>query len=333
MNAAAIDIGSNAVRMIIGAPDENGGYRSLKQKRYPLRLGKESFPRGMFDQESFEQASLFLGQIAQTMKDHSVFLCLCTGTSALRMATNRQLLIDQIKKQFQISINTIQGDLEGWLVTQAILHRSPEPSKLPHLLVDIGGGSTEIILCQKNSILVAISVNVGTINFLQQENKRENLLKNLAAKISEHILPLIKDKKKVLITGVGGSLRSLGKLNKILFSQKNTTQLLPEELAAINESILHSDEETRVDQWGLSLNRSQLILPASHIFSTCLKEIPWEKISLPRVGLVDGLMDLLTRQLHLSRREGKALGDIEVEKHKLTISRFHHPPSHKDLKT
>lgn len=327
MKIAAIDIGSNAVRTIIGtlAPEESSHYLIQEQKRYPLRLGKESFLYREFRQYSFEQAALFMKKITQSMKDHSVSLCLCTGTSALRMATNRQELIHQTQRQFGISINTIEGNLEALLVSLAILHRSPQDSKnTPHLLIDLGGGSTEIILCQGKTILKATSVSVGTINLLQQDHQRESLLQKIKETINQSITPLIKKRGVVLVTGTGGSLRYFGKLKKILFDQKNTTTLLPEELLAVGKKIVESNVQERIKLWRASPNRAELVVPAHHILSTCLESFNWQQIHLPRIGLADGLLDLLAKEALRFQREETDSGifpeQVVVDDQELVVS-------------
>ena len=277
----------------------------------PFPSAGKLFQYGEFREQSFGKGVQSLEHFVQVMKKKSVQHCLCVATSAFRTASNAPLLINEVKKNLNLSINIIGGDLESILSLMGVQRELEEDLiKAPHILIDLGGGSTEVTLAKERKPLRSLSIEVGTIRLLQKMDtptKREKALKLLTKTIAQRILPQIDfNEASIPIVGTGGNFRRMGKLKTLLLNKQDSSYMKNSHFHAISEKILETPYEKRVQLWGLSPNRAQVIEPACLILKACLKDLPWKKIYLPQGGLVDGSIEFLVGKLD-GRKENENL--------------------------
>ncbi len=304
MQLGAIDIGSNGVRLLLGELDAKGEVHFYFRKRASVRFGADAFTRGEFRKQTFEDAFELFSDFKRIMKDEKIDRCLCVATSAFRDSKNSQALSKEIYKRFGIHINTISGILESDLIFKAVQQKLKSDKKYS-LLIDIGGGSTEIKLCRENHILKTLSLDLGTVRFMESDNyfsskEDREALKFLQSNFRYEIAPYLSsvDSNKLQIIGTGGNLRRLGKLKRKILRKEDTLYLKKKHFKIIFQTLLDSTYQERVDELGLRRDRAETILPACHILKTCLDDLNWYKVYLPNVGLAHGAMRALAEEDH-----------------------------------
>ena len=151
---AAIDVGSNAIRLVIGELDRHGDIKILKKVREPVRLGKDVFSGGDISSKTLEKAIESFKKFRDLMRDHGVVLTKAVATSALREARDRDSFIREIKRCTGINIEVIDGIEEGRLIFSAVSNRVDLQEKVS-LLIDIGGGSIELTIADHVTSMVA----------------------------------------------------------------------------------------------------------------------------------------------------------------------------------
>ena len=305
MRIAAMDIGSNGARLLLAEKAKRfGEYRTFLRKRASLRLGEEPFKYGEFRQKSLVSLFKLLHSFKKMMKQEGVEACLVVGTSAFRDARNTSALVREVAESLHFSINVIDGLREGDLIVRGVQRERGHQGKGPYLLVDIGGGSTEIAVVERQKILKSISIDVGTVRLLREGGSLGNERKTLSfleRKMTDTIVPLFGKSHSVEVVGTGGNLRCLGKLKKTILKKENVFSIKRGHLKTIVNTILESSYSDRVHKLGLSENRAEVIVPACQILSAVLRGFSWQRLDLPKVGLVDGALNLLADSLENGR--------------------------------
>jgi exopolyphosphatase/guanosine-5'-triphosphate,3'-diphosphate pyrophosphatase len=279
---AAIDIGSNAVRLLIGEIAEENGHRfvnKISYTRIPLRLGEEVFVTGSISNQktdAFIKAMKAFALIAEIFKVKALRAC---ATSAMRDARNGQAIIDQVFKETGVPIEIISGDEEARLIfgTFALLDIS---SKTPYLVIDVGGGSTEINVFEHGIRVAAKSFNIGTVRMLKGKVIEEDW-EALARWMSEHV-----EKSPHRIYATGGNINKVHKLVGV-------KEKAPLKLKAINQlydSLAPLTLGQRMDQFGLKPDRADVIVPALEIFRFCMDNMNCDELLVPKIGLSDGMV-------------------------------------------
>ncbi len=165
-NIAAIDIGSNAMRMVIGRADYDGNLETIENLRLPVRLGQDVFSTGQIGEETAQLAVDAFIRFRKVADDHKVEKIRAVATSAMREAANSDLLCDRILHATGIDIDVVNGDEEARLIYLAVANVINLKSRRA-ILIDIGGGSVEVTLSQAGNILSTESYNMGTVRLLQ----------------------------------------------------------------------------------------------------------------------------------------------------------------------
>lgn len=279
---AAIDIGSNAARLLIGEIANENGHPYVKKISYtrlPLRLGEEVFDGGEI---SFEKAEDFV----KTMKAFSLIADIfnvkslrACATSAMRDAKNGKKIIQQVKEETGIQIEIISGDEEARLIfgTFALLDIEREN---PYLVIDVGGGSTEINVFEHGERVAAKSFDIGTVRMLKNKVDKKDW-RELEEWIHSHV-----EDNPHLVYATGGNIN---KIHKILGNKEKA----PVKLQAMQQ--LYSDLEPltvgqRMDRFQLKPDRADVIVPALEIFTFCMKVISCKELYVPKIGLSDGIV-------------------------------------------
>ena len=293
-------MGSNGVRLVVGQLSPQGLSTIHLRKRVPVCFGQEVFEYGEFRHQSFEQAQQLFSDFCQIMHQESVEQCLCVATSAFREAKNSAQLTQEITGAFNLFINILDGSAESALIVRGVSQQLPLAHR-HHLLIDIGGGSTEITLARGEDVVKAISIEVGTRRLLQRGKSPQQWQEPLKAlsnsvkrRIFSHFTPQVS--KDLQFIGTGGNLRCLGKLKKTLLDKDNTSCLKHKHFQLIFPQLMATTYQQRIQQWDLKPDRAEVIIPACYILNACLGELEqWPEIQLPPGGLADGAFSLLAQ--------------------------------------
>lgn len=287
MKLAAIDIGSNAARLLI--TDVFHGKRKqpefIKSNliRVPLRLGFDVFETGEISEER-------AGRLIATMKAYRNLLdaydikhLKACATSAMRDARNSKEIIKKVKKETGIDIEIISGDVEAALIYETHIAEGLEKDVL-YLYIDVGGGSTEITFFLNEKVVFKQSFNIGTIRLLKQQVKEQQW-----EEMKETIKAQVKDAKKVMGIGSGGNINKVFSLSKRKEGRPLPLMLLRDfykEMSSLNL-------QERMSAYKLREDRADVIIPALLIYINVLKWGGAEEILVPKIGLADGLTHAL----------------------------------------
>ena len=286
MKFAAIDIGSNAVRLLFcNVYDDNGktAFKKAELIRIPIRLGEDSFLNGKISAKKIDKLVTAMKAFKHLIDVYDAIDYRACATSAMRDAENRYDIVQRVRKEAGIKIEIIDGKTEADIIYSNHIEEHLDKSN-NYLYIDIGGGSTEITLFSKNKAVVSQSFNVGTIRMLHNQIDKEywNYFKNWIEEIAKGYKPLI-------AIGSGGNINKLFKM-----SGRKPNKALPtvklKELYDLLESYTYED---RVKIMGLNPDRADVIIPASKILLTILKKAGVEKVIVPQIGLSDGIVHQL----------------------------------------
>jgi exopolyphosphatase / guanosine-5'-triphosphate,3'-diphosphate pyrophosphatase len=288
---AAIDIGSNAARLLINEVqiDKDGKaiFSKLNLIRVPLRLGFDVFESNVISAERtqmFVETMLAFKHLMNAYKVNHVRAC---ATSAMRDADNAKEIIAQVLKTSGIQIEVIDGDTEANLIYENHVaeHMDKEHS---YLYIDVGGGSTEISFFSNTVLVYKKSFNIGTIR----------LLKNLVTDnewttLKETIKAITKGHKKVMAIGSGGNINKIFSLSKRKEGKALPLSLLKEYYAELEPLTI----KQRIEKYNFRDDRADVIVPALLIYSNAMRWAGAEEISVPKIGLADGLIQHLWEEV------------------------------------
>jgi exopolyphosphatase/guanosine-5'-triphosphate,3'-diphosphate pyrophosphatase len=295
LKCAAIDIGSNAVRLLFcNVYDDNGktAYKKAELIRVPIRLGEDSFLNGKISAKKVEKLVTAMKAFKNLIDVYDVIDYRACATSAMRDAENRYDIVQRVRKEAGIKIEIIDGKTEADIIYSNHIEEHLDKSN-NYLYIDIGGGSTEITLFSKNKAVVSQSFNIGTIRMLHNQIDKEywSYFKNWVEEIAKGYKPLI-------AIGSGGNINKLFKM-----SGRKPNKALPTiKLKGLFELLESYTYEERVKIMGLNPDRADVIIPASKILLTVLKKADIEKVIVPQIGLADGIV----HQLYEKHKEKKA---------------------------
>jgi len=301
---AAIDVGSNAIRLAIASVDDTGKLHMIHTAREPVRLGADVFSnREISNTRLVETMDAFL-KFRKLINAEKAKLIRAVGTSALREASNREYVINQIAKASEITIEPISGDEEARLVHLAVASNVKLKRKLA-LLVDIGGGSVEISLANQREILVTESFATGTVRLLQmleQQKRGDKVFRKLVhAYLNVADTRLTKEfgKRRIAFCiATGGNVEALGELGVQLCGRKSDTSLTTEDLDSILARLESHSYEDRMRKFKLRSDRADVIIPAAIVLQDIAQHARINRILIPRVGVKDGLLIDMASRLH-----------------------------------
>lgn len=293
MILAAIDIGSNAARLLICEVTRMGKESRVDRLnflRIPLRLGFDVFEKGLIGNRRKRMLLETMEAFAQLIRIHEVDHYIACATSAMRDAENAKEIIKEIRQQTGIGIDVISGELEAEIIYENHVAEILDPNQ-SYLYIDVGGGSTELTFYHRSEVVFQRSFNIGTIRFLT-----EHLDDSIWQEMKKFLREFGKEYKNVTAIGSGGNINKLvslvnGKSSKILSQQ--TIRDMHKELEALSV-------EERMHRYGLKRDRADVIVPALLIYNYIMKWAEIEEIYVPKIGLADGLIRHLQDQLDSS---------------------------------
>lgn len=286
---AAIDLGSNALRAIIAR--KNGDELEIvKSFREPLRLGEDVFNTGSISEDKMERTEEAFIKLFHIFTEFNVTDTRAMATSAMRDSKNGPILARRIANSTGIVIETIKGTVEAEVIFGAVKSQI-NLKKKNAILMDIGGGSTELIIVKDEQIVAVESFNVGTVRLLKLD--QEALEKQISSQM-EKMLEFIKTHLKVkdidLFIGTGGNLRRIGKIRKKILGRPTSQLAMFDEIHHMEEAILSMSYVDRIRRLELDQNRADVILPAIMLTHHLMQKLKLDKIHLPKVGLKEGII-------------------------------------------
>lgn len=286
MILAAIDIGSNAARLLISeaALYKNGSvdYTKLTLLRIPLRLGFEVFEKGIISPEKQKQLMDTMKAYKLLMDIYKVESYRACATSAMRDAKNGVQIIKDVLKETGINIEIIAGQEEANIIYETHIAENLSSGK-SYLYVDVGGGSTEVTLFADNKIVFKESFNIGTIRLLNKSvtDEQWNHMKWYIKTHTSSHQPLV-------AIGSGGNINKIFSISKKKEGKPLTLELLKDYCRELSASTV----EERMHLYNFRADRADVIVPALEIFVAIMRWSGAEEIYVPRIGLADGLIKM-----------------------------------------
>lgn len=286
MILAAIDIGSNAARLLISeaALYKNGtvDYTKLTLLRIPLRLGFEVFEKGIISAEKQKQLMDTMKAYKLLMDIYKVESYRACATSAMRDAKNGAQIIKDVLKETGINIEIIAGQEEANIIYETHIAENLSSGK-SYLYIDVGGGSTEVTLFSDNHIIFKESFNIGTIRLLNKSVTDEQW-NHMKWYIKTHTANL----EPILAIGSGGNINKIFSISKKKEGKPLSLDLLKDYCRELSASTV----EERMHLYNFRADRADVIVPALEIFVAIMRWSGAEEIYVPRIGLADGLIKM-----------------------------------------
>lgn len=284
---AAIDIGSNAIRLLTHNVIEEKGKKTQFRKsaliRVPVRLGEDSFTVGKISDQNIDRMVKAMKAFKLLMDVSGVEKYMACATSAMREASNGSDLIKKIREESDIDIELIDGKQEAAIIASTDLKDLIKEDK-SYLYVDVGGGSTEFTLFVRGEIKVSKSFKLGTVRLLNKMVGQE-VWDDLEEWIKSNVVNL----SKISIIGSGGNINKLHRMSGRKEGQALSYIWLNAQYHFLN-SLSYKD---RISELGLNPDRADVIIPATQIFLSAAKWSGSKKIYVPKIGLSDGIIKTL----------------------------------------
>ena len=296
MKIAGIDVGSNAIRLIIGERDSLGAIHILDKVREPLRLGKDVFSRGEIRRKTQDRMIAAFKKFKKVIDHQQVDFVFAVGTSALREASNGGKVCTEIKIATGIDLKAIGGSREAELVHCAI--QSKINNELGAIgLIDIGGGSVEVGFSESSVLKNRQSFPLGTVRLLQIINENdwnESHLEDFLDHEMDKVFKYVDEKAPTLpieiAVGTGGNMECMGRLRVVLLKKPSFYEIFTEEVEEILNHIKNMSIKDRVQYLRLRPDRADVIFPALCVTHRLLRKMGAKKLCLPNVGLKEGLL-------------------------------------------
>lgn len=289
VNYAAIDIGSNAVRLLIKSIDREAVQEKKIKKvmmlRVPLRLGFDVFSIGELSEKKADKLRRLMKAFRQLMKIYDVDDYRACATSAMRDARNGRTIIKKIEKDTGIRIEIIDGQEEARMIYNNHIE-CMEDRLGNYMYVDVGGGSTEINLLTNGELVCSVSYNIGTVRMLSNAVKEGTW-----QQMEEELMKVTEGVAAINIIGSGGNIN---KLFRLADKKDKKLQRLPvSSLQTVYDVLKPLTPEERVEAFSLKQDRADVIVPAAEIFLKIAEVVHAEYIYVPVIGLSDGIIDNL----------------------------------------
>ena len=291
MKLAAIDIGSNAARLLISEVKENDAgkpeFIKLNLVRVPLRLGFDVFEKSEIGKQRIAMLIQTMKAFSFLLKAYEVKHVKACATSAMRDAVNGDDIIKQVKLETGIKINIISGDEEAAMIYENHIAENLDREHA-YVYIDVGGGSTELTFIADGKLRYKESVNIGTIRILK------NMVDEMQwDEFKEKVKANIKSKLPVIAIGSGGNINKVFSLSKRKDGKPLPFQLLKDYYKELSGFSLNE----RIRIYKMKDDRADVIVPALQIYVNVMRWADIEEIYVPKIGLADGLIQNLYEEL------------------------------------
>ncbi|HUS32249.1 MAG TPA: Ppx/GppA phosphatase family protein [Kofleriaceae bacterium] len=311
----AIDAGSNAIRVVIAELGVTELVR-IEAERIPVRLGRNAFTRGELDEKTIDDAVGAFVHFRQRFDAHGVVLYRAVATSAVRNASNRDVLLHRLYHEAGIELEVIEGEEEARLVRKAVM-QSLGPQAVPRAILDLGGGSLEVNL-KAGSVWRGHSLPVGTVRLLETfgldgaiADAEAGMVRRYTATLMHTIAKNGPQSGTAAITG--GNAEALARI--IAKDGSNSFELADLEKAL--PDIVSATVEQRMDKLGVKRDRAEVLGIASLVFATAARQLGLQKLVAPGVGVREGVLI----ELGETAREEQAKAEGAHDKALLTAAR------------
>ena len=284
---AAIDIGSNAVRLLISSITEQEHkpvhFKKTSLVRVPIRLGQDVFTSSQISDTNAERLVDTMKAFSLLMKSHKVLAYRACATSAMRDAQNGKSIVQQIASESKIEIDIIDGTDEAAIIAATDLHSLVDNNKT-YLYVDVGGGSTEFTLFSNGKTVASKSFKLGTVRILNN-----TISEDVWTEAASWVRTATKPYTRIEMVGSGGNINNI-------FKSSNKKQGKPLSFFYLSSyyQLLNSlTYEERISELSLNEDRADVIIPAAKIYLSAMKWSRSKSIHVPKIGLVDGIIKSL----------------------------------------
>lgn len=281
---AAIDIGSNAVRLLISNIIEEKGkpvkFKKNSLVRVPIRLGADVFVKQKISNENIQRLKDTMLAFKLLMKSHKVVKYKACATSAMRESSNGKKVVEAILENSNVSIDIIEGEEEAAIIAATDLNKFIDPNKT-YLYVDVGGGSTEFTIIHMGNQVVSRSFKIGTVRLLNDMVKKESW-----AELQEWIAQHAKPYEKIAVLGSGGNINKIFKVSGKAMGKPLTYFYL----TTYYNTLQSYSYEERITELELNQDRADVIIPAMRIYLSAMKWSGAKHIYVPKIGLADGII-------------------------------------------
>ena len=284
---AAIDIGSNAIRLLIANVIEQEGGPTLFRKnalvRVPIRLGEDVFMNGEISIKNQERMEDAMKAFRLLMNAHQVLEYRACATSAMRDARNGIAFAKTLKKKTNISIDIIDGEEEAKIIAATDLNSFIKEDRT-YIYVDVGGGSTEITIYHMGNVIASKSFKIGTVRLLNDLVSQEDwdiMKKWITLKCEEY--------PNIDLIGSGGNINKVFKLS----AKKPGKTLSYLFLTQFYKELKNMSYDERIIKLELNPDRADVIIPALRIYLQAMKSSKAKQIIVPKIGLADGIIKSL----------------------------------------
>ena len=297
-----MDVGSNALRLSIAEFKTPTQYKILERVRMPVRLGESVFHTNRIDPATMESALEAFRAFRRKMEQHDVVVHRAVATSATREAKNRAAFLERVHAETGLDLELIKGTEEARLVALGVRSRLSLDRGLS-MILDVGGGSSEIALVGHGEILVVESHDVGVVRILERAGSAapEKALKLIQATLRSSRFPILdffKRRRLARFVGTGGNIESIatmatthgGKNGSSKGEDRPPARVTLLRLRKILGTLSRMTPAERADRYGLRPDRADVIVPAGAIFEYVATRIRAREIWVPFVGLVDGVL-------------------------------------------
>ena len=306
----AIDIGSNAVRLLImsiSPKDETEMFSKELMVRIPLRLGQETFVSGKIDEDKRKQLLRVMKAFKHLMKVYDVIDYRACATAAMRESKNAKDIVKEIKNETDIKIEIIDGHEEALIIYESHFAYNLNDQQ-NYVFVDVGGGSTEISLISNGELIQSNSYKIGTVRLLFDKVDNSEYEK-FHADLSE-----LKEQFPVNdIIGSGGNIIKLNTLAQVRKDRKLSLTALE----TINEKLNLLTVDERIETYKLKQDRADVITHAAGIYIDVAKSIGAKSFIVPKIGLIDGIIHMLYVKWKSKKKNQKQLIIIESENNEI----------------
>ena len=281
---AAIDIGSNAVRMLICYVISSEGEYVFQKNSYirlPIRLGEDSFKNGIISNKKIILLTNAILSFKYIMKVHGIKEYKIYATSALRESINSKEVISIVKKNTDLKIELITGLKEAKTISKGNSLEKIEFNKT-FLYVDVGGGSTEFSILRKGKEKISRSFKIGTVRLLN------NLVDDsMLMDVKNWLKSNIDNDDKIKLFATGGNINKIQSMT----GSKSGKPISYLSIKDLTNTLKEFNYQDRMMKFDLNPDRADVIIPALKIFTTTMEFVKANKIFVPKVGLVDGMIN------------------------------------------
>ncbi len=283
MKFSAIDIGTNAARLLVGevVKESNKSFvKKISYTRIPLRLGDDAFSLGRIDVKKKSnlintiKAFQIISDIFEVNKMRAV------ATSAMREAENGSQIVEDIRQGFGIDLEIISGEEEANLILGTFMLLDIAKGQ-PFVVIDVGGGSTEINIYKENQKIASQSFKIGTIRMLKGK-----VSKGIWVELNSWISNFVNASESFMVFGTGGNINKTHKLLGI----KSGNPIPIQEMAVLKEKLKSLTLEERMKRYQIRPDRADVIVPALEIYTRILTNFKSPNIFVPKIGLSDGMI-------------------------------------------